>query len=96
MHICEHIYIYIYSYGYLRSFTVYKTGKKEKKGSTDTSGIGVILRSESFYVNQVLQQVAGSISMDGKGGATVPWHSFDGGVQAACLGGDCELGVCAC
>ncbi|CAE7463675.1 unnamed protein product [Symbiodinium sp. CCMP2592] len=50
-----------------QSFTVYMSGKKEKKGSSSTSGIQVILRAESFYVNQVLQEVPGFITMDGKG-----------------------------
>ena len=77
----------------IRSFTVYpEGGKKSCRGKNPNaavaqSPIGVILLSESFYVKQVLQKVDGSaIAMDGKGGATVPWHHFDAGVAAACLG----------
>ena len=77
-----------YLYGYLRSFTVYHNGEKEKKGST--SAISVILRSESFYVRQVLQQVEGPVAMDRKGGATVPWHHFDG-LSLACLGSNIAI-----
>ncbi|CAE7564294.1 unnamed protein product [Symbiodinium sp. CCMP2456] len=64
-----------------QSFTVYHNGEKEKKGST--SAISVILRSESFYVRQVLQQVEGPVATDRKGGATVPWHHFDGAISIA-------------
>ena len=62
---------------------MYHGGEKQKRGSASVSAIGVILRSESFYVKQVLQQVKGHIIKDRKGGATVPWHHFDGGVSAA-------------
>ena len=69
--------------GYPRSFTAYFNGAR-KGSKTGVSSIGVILIAESFYVNQVLQNgVGGPISMDKKGGATVPWHSFDAGISAA-------------
>ncbi|CAE7724934.1 unnamed protein product, partial [Symbiodinium necroappetens] len=54
-----------------QSFTAYESGMKEKRGSSTASGIGIILRAESFYVKQVLQHVEGAIQMDGKGKAMI-------------------------
>ena len=66
-----------------RSFTVYHNGAG-RGSKAGVSCIGVILIAESFYVKQVLQNgVGGSIKMDQKGGATVPWHHFDAGIPAA-------------
>ncbi|CAE7785409.1 unnamed protein product, partial [Symbiodinium sp. CCMP2456] len=74
-----------------RSYTVYHQGPEGKvvrRGANGTkagtSSIGVILVASSFYVKQVLvAKPTGPISMDGKGGATVPWHAFDAGLPAA-------------
>ena len=72
---------------------MYPEGEKCQKGQKGSrermtkSPIGVILMADSFYVKQVLQRADdGYIAMDGKGGATVPWHTFDAGVTAAFLG----------
>ena len=62
-------------------------GGRGRKCKGAKSPIGVILLSSSFYVKQVLvMNPPGPVAIDGKGGATVPWHSFDAGCGVACLG----------
>ena len=77
-----HIYIYMVC---LRTFTA--TSSSGHKDLVPAS-IGIILYTRSFYVNKVLQDIAGPVNKDRKGGATVAWATFSDDISRASCDGN--------